>query len=236
MSSTEPPARAGREYAVVTVTLAAGAGLLLAAGGRLWVTGEIAVPGPVEPVSVELTGGDLTGALSGIGWVGLAAIVGLYAARGWARRVIGGLVLLGGVGALAAVWNATRAEALVSELAGHAADGTGAAQVTADPRLLLLGPLMAGAGALLVTLAGAVAVVRSPAWPGMGTRYDRDVAPRSTRADTPADLWRSLDAGDDPTLDARGGDAAADTGRADTEDGTAPAPLAARPAEPKENH
>ncbi|WP_116245213.1 Trp biosynthesis-associated membrane protein [Nocardiopsis sp. FIRDI 009] len=236
MSSTEPRARRRREYTVVTLALAAGAGLLLAAAGRVWATGEIAVPGPVEPVPVELTGGDLTGVLSGIGWAGLAAVVGLYAARGWARRVVGALVCLGGAGALAAVWNATRTDALVSELADRAADGAGAAQITADPRLLLLGPLAAGAGALLVTFTGVVAVVRSPAWPGMGTRYDRDAAPRPNRADTPADLWRSLDAGDDPTLDARGGDAAADAGRADTEGGTAPAPLAARPAEPKENH
>ncbi|MFI6576527.1 Trp biosynthesis-associated membrane protein [Nocardiopsis sp. NPDC050513] len=232
MSSAESRTRARREYAVATLALAAGGGLLLAAGGRLWATGEFTVPGPVAPAPVELTGGDLTGAFAGIGWAALAAIAGLYAGRGWARRAVGALVALGGAVALGAVWSATRPGALAGALADRAAETAGAAQASADPRLLVLGPLMAAGGALLVALVGAFAAVRSPAWPGMGTRYDRDATPRSTRADTPADLWRSLDAGDDPTLDGQGGAVATDTAA----DGTAPAPLAAGPAEPKENH
>ncbi|WP_082376969.1 Trp biosynthesis-associated membrane protein [Nocardiopsis sp. NRRL B-16309] len=217
--------------------MVAGAALLLAAAGRHWVTGVLDVPGPVAPTAIDLTGADLTGTPTGVGWAGLAAVAGLYAARGWVRRAIGLLTAAGGVLVLASVWSATRPGVLADTVASHAAASGGTAQVAAEPDLAALGPAMAAAGALALLLSGLLATVRSPAWPGMGTRYDRDAAPRQHQAETPSDLWRSLDAGDDPTLDAPGrGDGRADgADRTAPEGGTATAPLARRPAEPKEN-
>ncbi|MFD6952771.1 Trp biosynthesis protein [Nocardiopsis sp. TSRI0078] len=233
MSSPTPPARVGREYGLAMLALAAGAALLLAAAGRHWATGRLDAPGPVAPAPVELTGTDLTGALSGIGWAGLAAIAGLYAARNQARRAVGLLVALGGAAALGAVWDATRPATLLAAVSEKAADAAGGAQAATAPQLSALGPAMAVTGAVLLVAAGLFAVVRAPVWPGMGTRYDRDAAPRATRAETPSDLWKSLDAGEDPTLDAPGG--AASEGVAETTGGdTEHAPLAPRPAEPKE--
>ncbi|NYH50937.1 putative membrane protein (TIGR02234 family) [Nocardiopsis arvandica] len=234
MSSSTPSARTGREYGLTMLVLAAGAALLLAAAGRHWVTGQLEAPGPVAPAPVELTGTDLTGALSGIGWAGLAGIAGLYAARNRARRAVGLLVAAGGAAALGAVWDATRPDTLLAAVSENTTAAAGSAQVAAAPQLSAPGPAMAVAGAVLLVAAGLFAVVRAPAWPGMGTRYDRDAAPRATRAETSSDLWKSLDAGDDPTLDAPGG--AASGGAAETSgDGTEHASLAARPAEPKEN-
>jgi uncharacterized membrane protein (TIGR02234 family) len=230
-------ARNRREYGAATLAMVAGAALLLAAAGRQWATGELAVPGPVAPLPVDLTGTDLTGTPTGVGWAGLAAVAGLYAARGWARRAIGLLTAAGGVLVLGAVWTATRPGALADAVAAQASDAGGAAQAAADPHLGALGPAMAAAGGVALLLSGLFAAVRAPAWPGMGTRYDRDAAPRQHQAETPSDLWRSLDAGDDPTLDAPG----RTDGRADgadrpaTEGGTATAAPARRPAEPKEN-
>ncbi len=232
MSSSTSTARVRREYGLAMLVLVAGAALLLAAGGRQWVTGQLTAPGPVEPVPVTLTGTDLTGALSGLGWAGLAGIAGLYATRGWARRVVGLLVAAGGAAALDAVWGATRPDALLRAMVENTTDVAGTAEVAADPHLSALGPALAVAGALLLVGVGLLATVRAPAWPGMGTRYDRDAAPRANRAETPSDLWRSLDAGDDPTLDAPGGATSSD---AEGPGGAAQAPLAARPAEPKEN-
>src|SRR5699024_798448 len=148
---------------------------------------------------------------------GLAGIAGLYAARGWARRLIGVLVAGGGVFSLVAVWGARRSESLVAAIGEHATGAAGAAQVTGDPGLHTAGPAMAAVGAGLPLLSGLVAAVRAPAWPGMGTRYDRGAAPRPHQAETPSDLWKSLDAGDDPTLH------------------STPASSAARPTEPKES-
>lgn len=229
MSSFTPGIRARREYGLAMLALAAGAALLLAAAGRQWVTGQVTAPGPVAPVPVEVTGNDLTGALSGLGWAGLAGIAGLYATRGRVRRAVGLLIAVGGAAALASLWEATRPDSLMAAIDQDTVD---TARVAAPPDLALLGPVTAGAGAVLLVVIGLLAAVRAPAWPGMGTRYDRDSAPRATRAETPSDLWRSLDAGDDPTLDASGGDGRSVPGEPGDD---AHVPLAQRPAEPKEN-
>ena len=63
---------------------------------------------------------------------------------------------------------------------------------------------VAVAGAVVSTLAGALAVAWAPSWPEMGTRYD---APGAATAPPPAppeeqsslDLWKALDEGHDPT-------------------------------------
>ncbi|MFE3457208.1 Trp biosynthesis-associated membrane protein [Nocardiopsis aegyptia] len=230
-------ARGRREYGITTLAMLAGAALLLAAAGRHWITGELEVPGPVAPSPVDLTGADLTGTPTGVGWAGLAAIAGLYAARGWVRRAVGLLTAAGGALVLVSVWSATRPGALADTVASQAAASGGAARLATAPDLGGLGPAMAVAGAVALVASGLLATVRAPAWPGMGTRYDRDAAPRQHQAETPSDLWRSLDAGDDPTLDAPGRtDGPADgADRTASEGGTATAPLARRPAEPKEN-
>lgn len=231
--------RLRREYGVSTLALAAGAALLLAASGRVWATGELSSPGPVASVPVDITGSDLTGALSGLGWAGLAGIAGLYAARSWARRAVGLLIAACGVFALTSLWSATRPGALSDAVVGLATDTAGAAQSTGTPEVHALGPVMGAAGAVLLVLTGLVAVVRAPAWPGMGSRYDRDAAPHPRQAQTPADLWKSLDAGEDPTLGAPDDGtpaATAPAARADTGEDTEPAPLAEGPAQPKESH
>ncbi|MEU0493815.1 Trp biosynthesis-associated membrane protein [Nocardiopsis sp. NPDC006139] len=238
-TAAAPPAdpaarRARREFAAAVLGLAAGAGLLLASAGRAWATGDLTTAGPVVPAPVQITGGDLTGVPAGIGWAALAGIAGIYAARGWARRLIGALLALGGGYALSAVVAAARPAALAEAVDAAAAAGT--ARAAGTPALLAAGPAMAAAGAALIAAAGVLALLRAPAWPGMGTRYDRDAAPRANATGTPADLWKSLDAGDDPTLDAPDGDTAParPAGGAATGDGTEPAPPTPRSADSKE--
>lgn len=233
MSSVTTPSRVRREYGIAMLALVAGAALLLAAAGRPWVTGLLSAPGPVAPAPVDLTGGDLTGLPSGIGWAALAGVAGLYAAKGAARRLIGLLIAAGGAIALHGVWAATRPEALLDAVTKSTSDMAGTVQAATEPEPSLLGPAMAVAGAALLVVVGLLAVLRAPAWPGMGTRYDRDAAPSANRSETPSDLWKSLDAGDDPTLDAPEGTGPERAVRKDG-DGTAHAPPAERPAEPKE--
>lgn len=234
---TSSTKRARREFGLTALATAAAAGMLLASGGQVWVHALLEAPGPVQAVPVEATGSDLTGVPSGIAWAGLAAIAGLYAARGWARRAIGAAVAAGGVLALVSVWTSTRTQALADAVATHATDVAGTAQLVGEPDTQAAGPLVAAAGAALLAVAGIVATVRAPAWPGMGNRYDRVAVPRPSQATTPSDLWKSLDAGDDPTLDAPDGDGvtAKDAGRAaDTGSDPAPAQPATGPAQPKE--
>ena len=238
-SAAVPPAdpaarRARREFTAAAVGLAAGAGLLLAAAGNTWATGALAAAGPVAPAPVRITGGDLTGAPAGIGWAALAGIAGIYAARGWARRLVGALLVLGGGCALSAIAAAVRPGALVA--AADAAAAAGTAHAAGTPGLVASGPATAAAGAVLIVLVGAFATLRAPAWPGMGNRYDRDAAPRANPAGTPADLWKSLDAGDDPTLDAPddGTGPARPAGGTAAGDGTDPAPPTPVRADSKE--
>ncbi|GHD15446.1 hypothetical protein GCM10007147_02760 [Nocardiopsis kunsanensis] len=226
-----------REFGLTALVIAAAAGMMLASGGQTWVRALLEAPGPVPSVPVEATGADLTGVPSGIGWAGLAGIAGLYAARGWARRVIGAAVAGGGLFALVAVWTSTRTEALTDAVATHATDVAGTVQLVGEPEVQTTGPLVAVAGAALLALAGLVASVRAPAWPGMSNRYDRVAVPRPSQALTQSDLWRTLDAGDDPTLDPPDGDGvpAKDDGHAaDTGSDTAPVQPATGPERTKE--
>jgi len=59
-------------------------------------------------------------------------------------------------------------------------------------------------GALLATVAGALAVAWAPAWPEMGTRYDAPGSAPAPPAVPPEeqsslDLWKAMDEGRDPT-------------------------------------
>lgn len=220
------------------LVVAAGAALLLVAAGRTWASGLLAAPGQAASVPVAVTGADLTGVLSGIGWAGLAGIAGLYAARGWARRLIGVIIAGGGLLALVTVWGVRRPEGLIAAIGERATGAAGTGQVVGDPDLHTAGPVMAIAGAALLIVSGLVAAVRATVWPGMGTRYDRVTVPRPQQAETPSDLWKSLDAGDDPTLHVPDDDGVSvrTVGHAaGTGDDTASAPSAVQPTEQKES-
>ncbi len=179
------------------VAAAAGAAGVLAAAGRTWAVGDVAVPGPSAPVSVELAGSAIAPIASATGLAGLAALAAVAATRRWARRAVGALIALFGGIALYDVWRGTRPAELV-RLVGEqsAVDGR-----TGVPDLTATWPTLGAAGAAVLLVAGVVTVARGGVWPGMGSRYDRHSAPTAIRAGDPAELWRSLDSGADPTVD-----------------------------------
>nr|WP_246422105.1 Trp biosynthesis-associated membrane protein [Nocardiopsis mwathae] len=176
---------------------AAGAVALLAAAAQTWATGEVAVPGPSAPAPVELGGSDVAPAAAALGWAALAALGALLATRGWARRAVGALIVIFGATAAYDLWRGTRPDTL----ARAAADQTTASGDLSTLDLVGQWPVVATIGAVLLLAAGAAAVIRGAAWPGMGSRYDRHSAPSTARAGDPAELWKSLDNGTDPTLD-----------------------------------
>ncbi|WP_017591244.1 Trp biosynthesis-associated membrane protein [Nocardiopsis potens] len=209
-----------REYAVTVLAAAAGAAGLIAATGQTWAEGTVAMPGPVADVPVRLTGTGLAPAAAALGWAGLAALAAVAATAGRARIAVGALMALFGGSALAVLWTATRPGRLAAAVAEQAA----AAGDAAAPHPLWTWPAVAAAGAALLAAAGAATALRGPSWPGMSSRYDRHSAPergpRSGPAD-PADLWKSLDGGDDPTLDPAPGAAGPAAGRGPTDPETA---------------
>lgn len=124
--------------------------------------------------SAPLTGDDLTPVLTPLALAVLAGTVAVLATRGPGRRLIGALIALCGVGAAAAALTAA---------------GTNT-----------VWPYVATAGAVLMTAAGVLAVLRGGRWGGMSGRYDRPGSSAARPADDRS-LWDALDRGDDPTSD-----------------------------------
>ncbi|WP_052810050.1 Trp biosynthesis-associated membrane protein [Streptomonospora alba] len=201
------------EFAAALGAVTAGAAALTGASGRTWARAEVDLGGPVAAAPVELTGGDIAPTAFAMGMAGLAAVAALAATRGAPRRVLGAIIALFGAAALGSVWRGTRTAA-VEQAAAERSTAHGGIEAL---HLVALWPGLAAAGAALLVAAGAYTLVRGAAWPAMGSRYDRHSAPGTARPSDPAELWKSLDSGADPTLDpgheAVGGSGPAGDGR-----------------------
>jgi Tryptophan-associated transmembrane protein (Trp_oprn_chp) len=188
-----------RELALAVLLCAAGAGLALYAGSRAWLLETVARPAPLGPVSTPVSGTELVPALAAVLLVVLAGAGGLLATRGWGRRVVGALILVGGLSAAGLALSSLGREGIASAWVGATV-----------------------AGGLVAAGAGAFALIRGPAWPRLGARYERpapgaDVRAgaddRTGRSDALARgsgetggaisqaYWDALDRGHDPTQD-----------------------------------
>ena len=196
--SSDRDSQAQRKEMVGAVLLCvAGAGLALFAGSRAWLVEIMARPAPLGPVSTARTGLDLVPALAGVSLVALAGAGAVLATRSWGRRLVGALIVVGGL---------TAAGLALSAL-GH--DGVAVGWV-----------LTASAGGLMAAVGGAFALVRGAAWPRLGARYERPAmtVDRPRLSEPPTDgsdqvgpgaggsgdavsweYWDALDRGDDPT-------------------------------------
>jgi uncharacterized membrane protein (TIGR02234 family) len=188
-----------RRELTTTVLLALLGGVLAwVAAGRVWATG-IAGEAP-STLGVSATGNDLSAAVTTLALTALAGALALLATRRLARRLVGVLLVAVGVGAAVSAVGARGAGHAAHVLGDKAASkhfATGAvAAHTASWWLLAV------VGGVLVALAGAAALLRGAAWPGMSSRYE-NAAPKQARAaadtGTARDLWDALDRGEDPT-------------------------------------
>ncbi len=108
---------------------------------------------------------------TGLALVALAGFAGAVAVGGWAKRVVGGLVVLAGV------------------LGGVAALGTGGSGA---------GLLSALLGAVLLAVAGVLVARLGGRLPTLGARY-RPAGARGASGDRDKDMWDGLSRGEDPT-------------------------------------
>jgi hypothetical protein len=120
-------------------------------------------------------GAQLAGSLVPLALLALAGVAGMVATGGWFRRVLGGLLALGG---LAACW------------AGI--DGFGHA--SGFP----FGPLVAVLGGILMISGGLLGIKGASRMPRLGTRYAAPATKRVAR-DPDVELWEALSEGEDPT-------------------------------------
>ncbi|MFC1416879.1 TIGR02234 family membrane protein [Streptacidiphilus cavernicola] len=208
--ATEPatpaaPRRGGmRSLAAMLLCSVAGATVVLVAAGQTWAHGSAAFQSSLLKVSA--TGSETSGLPGALALVGLASAVAVFAVRGPARKLLGLLLALAGAGTVASALASATATGALDERAARA---IGLTRATATGVGHTGWPWAAALGGVLLLLAGLLVVARGRDWPGMSSRYDAPgaagtPAPARRRAaapgpETPADLWKAMDRGEDPT-------------------------------------
>jgi uncharacterized membrane protein (TIGR02234 family) len=193
--------------ALVAAALA-GAGCCAGAAALTWWTARYA-DSLVGELTTSAKGSELLPELVPVALLALAGVGATMATRGWPRRLIGGLVVAGGLlVAVRAVLAMTGAPEVLRTALTRPATRVGL------PELHAAGPVIAVVGGLLIAVGGVLVVAGAGRAKGMGTRYDAP-ARRASRArataDDPGALWQALDAGADPTAQDAGTDPVIDT-------------------------
>ncbi|RJL24686.1 TIGR02234 family membrane protein [Bailinhaonella thermotolerans] len=198
-SPSGAPAAAGRRSMWTgLVLIAAGAGALFGASGQVW--SEVRLSAAVPGAARALTGDDLAGLVTPAAVVALAGLVALLATRGVARRGVGALIALAGVGAAVSTFRGMSEDA-AERVVRDGSPLARLAQVEAVSHTAW--PYLSLAGAALLLAGGLFAIVRAGSWPGMSARYDRPGSGGGERSRRTAEgsLWDAIDRGADPTAD-----------------------------------
>lgn len=148
--------------------------LLLAAGAALMLTAAAkgwSVADQTTTGFERRESNDAPAIVRTAGLLALAAIAGVGATYGWLRRLVGAVVTLIGGLTIAIIMTSSR---------------------SSDGKIWVWA---AATGAALVVIAGVVVAATGHRWTTMSRRYSRS----RTGGPEPAELWRSLDAGEDPT-------------------------------------
>ncbi|GAA1554186.1 hypothetical protein GCM10009804_08840 [Kribbella hippodromi] len=161
--------------------------VLLGLSGYLtWVSAD---PGNGRP-AITFNGYTITKAPVTFALAGVVAIVVTKLAGTALRRVLGGLVALLGAGAVVVALTVRPGGPELSRLRPALSD------VVADQVTQTTGPApwFALAGGLALAGAGLITLLTAHRWRRATARYERDPAA------APADQWKAIDAGEDPTL------------------------------------
>lgn len=197
-----------------------------------WQRATVRRGAPFGDVVADLSGRTLAPAAFGLALVTLAGAVAALAVRGRARRVVGVLVALAGVGTAVAAALAVRAvgddraRALASAaLADRAGNGTGATSLDVGGGAVAITvtaawPVLAAVAALLTVVAGVLWTWPAPTARrgGLSSRYEAPTAAARPRDES---MWSALDHGEDPTVTRReGADPIATRGSQDANGGS----------------
>jgi uncharacterized membrane protein (TIGR02234 family) len=180
-----------REYLLVLLVAAAGAGLVVLAVRQAWGQAVFVAPRPLPAEQIGVSGTELVPLAGALALAALACLAAVIATRSVARRVAGVLLALLGVGTAAAAMSgvgaaavvaAARADATSSAVGGSTTSGTSPGDAShaiviagAAAHAVLTGaPWRAAAvvGAVAIVAAGLATAWRGPRWPVMSTRYE----------------------------------------------------------------
>jgi uncharacterized membrane protein (TIGR02234 family) len=183
--------------------LLAGGALAIIASAQPWWRASAA-----EGVVVKLTGTQATGGLSqALAIVALAGTLLLLALRGNGRRIVGALLLLVGVGLVFAGGLRPQPSpgAVRSQVRDVSLADAFSLSATAWPWIFAFSGVFVAVGA-------AITMITAGSWPTRSDRFQPGLNHAlSTSSDDPAELWKAMDAGVDPTADQNDRDPADDT-------------------------
>jgi di/tricarboxylate transporter len=135
------------------------------------------------------TGYDLTRAPVFLALAGVVAVIVTKLGGTALRRVLSALLLLLGVLAAVVAFQVRPGLEELTRLRPALTLGTDSFEITTGPA-----PWLALAGGLVLVAAGLVGLLTAQRWKKPTRRYERDPAL------TPADQWKAIDAGEDPTI------------------------------------
>jgi len=213
---TRMPVR--REYVLVLLLGAVGAGLVLLSARQGWARVFTPAPAPLPASSVAVTGQDLVPLAAALALASLAGLLAIAATRRRVRRFTGLLLAVFGLATVIAVGTHTSAASVISASHANAASSAGSATAGgtsgvapgtipdgAAPGLTTTGHVtfvsfpwqaVALTGALLVMATGLLTAWRGGRWPAMSSRYERVPRPAPGAEGGPAP-----DTGDEPAPD-----------------------------------
>ena len=190
-----------RELRLAVLFCLLGAGLLLLALSRVWVSFSDSQQLTASAVRTGVHGTLIAPGARALGLVALAGVVALAATRRLGRLLVGVLLILAGVGAIlvvARVLGDDLVQRAVSAQAEH--DQLPGLRRLTDLSAQRTWPALAIVGAALVAIAGLLVSVRGRRWATLSDAY-RPPATRSLPAAPVGEkaVWDALDRGDDPT-------------------------------------
>lgn len=174
-----------------------GAGGALLVSLRPWQTVVTHRPRPFADTVLHVSGRTVDAGPTALAVVALAGLVAVLATRGVARRIVGVLLTVAGVGLVwrsaadAGAIGTARAQALAAAKHPGIALGT---HVDVHPQWAILSAICG----VFVVAAGALVALRGHRWVGMSSRYEAPVG-NDERARADATMWAAIDRGDDPT-------------------------------------
>ncbi|NEA33033.1 Trp biosynthesis-associated membrane protein [Streptomyces sp. SID13031] len=158
-------------------------------GTSAYLTWSIADPGNGRPL-VNFTGYAVTRAPVTLALAGVVAVIVTKLAGTALRRVLSGLIVFMGAAAVGVALQVRPDVAELGRLRPELSDAvTDSVTLSTGPA-----PWLALAGGVALLAAGIVAVLTAHRWRRPTLRYERDPAA------TPADQWKAIDAGKDPTI------------------------------------
>jgi uncharacterized membrane protein (TIGR02234 family) len=190
------------EFALALVLDLIGAAAALLIAIRTWQTITTPRPAPQPADVLHVTGRTIDSASTALALVALAGVVAVLATRGLARRIVGGVIALAGVGL---VWRAIASSGAVgaaharSIVADHHKTVTLGTNVVPIVTTHGLWPVLSAICGVLVLVAGGLVAWRGTRWQAMSARYEAQPAREVDPAKAAASLWSALDRGEDPT-------------------------------------